>query len=468
MSTFSGLNTAYTALSAARKGLDVIGQNIANATTEGYTRQRVATSAVGALSTVGPLSGQPTVGQGVAVDSIARLGNAYLDQRVRLTAATAGNTAVRANVMSALEISLQEPGENGLSTQLADFWSAWQDVSNQPGELAPTAVLLEQAGSVVAQISSGYKDLQSQWTGLRNQAAGMVAELNSAGAQVAQLNAQIRTTLANGGSVNELLDQRNNFTTAIAALTGATVRNLDDGSAEVLVGGNALVSGDTFRPVALAAGTELGHQVTLEWSHRPGVSLGLVSGELAGALAMLAPADGAKTGGAIAEAAAAYNVLATNLADQVNAQHRLGFTTAGAAGGDFFRAGVTGPAATTLRVIPTSASEIASSSGGALGGGNADAISQIGAGTSSPDNLWASFVTTIGVAARTELRQAEYAEMAATSASNTQLSNASVDLDEENVNMLTYQVAYQGAARVMTAVDEMLDTLINRTGLVGR
>ena len=49
-----------------------------------------------------------------------------------------------------------------------------------------------------------------------------------------------------------------------------------------------------------------------------------------------------------------------------------------------------------------------------------------------------------------------------------QLANASVDLDEENVSLLMYQHAYQGAARVMTAVDEMLDVLINRTGLVGR
>ena len=58
--------------------------------------------------------------------------------------------------------------------------------------------------------------------------------------------------------------------------------------------------------------------------------------------------------------------------------------------------------------------------------------------------------------------------VAPTAAVGAQLSNSSVDLDEENVNLLMFQHAYQGAARVMTAVDEMLDTLINRTGLVGR
>jgi flagellar hook-associated protein 1 FlgK len=77
-------------------------------------------------------------------------------------------------------------------------------------------------------------------------------------------------------------------------------------------------------------------------------------------------------------------------------------------------------------------------------------------------------VTNIGVATRSELQQANLAGLASTSAVTSQLSNSAVDLDEENVNLLMFQHAYQGAARVMTAVDEMLDTLINRTGLVGR
>ena len=85
-----------------------------------------------------------------------------------------------------------------------------------------------------------------------------------------------------------------------------------------------------------------------------------------------------------------------------------------------------------------------------------------------PTASWEGIVTEIGVAAKTELQQANLADIASQSAKSLQMSNASVDLDEENVNLLSYQHAYQGAARVMTAIDEMLDTLINRTGLVGR
>ncbi len=74
----------------------------------------------------------------------------------------------------------------------------------------------------------------------------------------------------------------------------------------------------------------------------------------------------------------------------------------------------------------------------------------------------------MGSASRTASSEATLTGLALTSARTQQQSGAGVDLDEENVNLLSYQHAYQGAARVLTAVDEMLDTLINRVGLVGR
>ncbi len=119
MSTFSGLNTAYTGLVAARQGLNVVGQNIANANTEGYTRQRVSTSSIGALERTGLLTGGVQIGQGVSVDAIARLGDMHLDTRVRFSAGVAGYSAVRAGAMSELETSLREPGKNGISSPAA-------------------------------------------------------------------------------------------------------------------------------------------------------------------------------------------------------------------------------------------------------------------------------------------------------------------------------------------------------------
>ncbi|WP_461169988.1 flagellar hook-associated protein FlgK [Arthrobacter sp. Z1-15] len=467
MSTFSGLNTAYTALTAARRGLDVIGQNVANANTPGYTRQRLETSATAPLSSTGFSTG-PRVGQGVTVDGIARLGSMQLDARVRATTAVSGFSAVRANALSALEVSLNEPGDNGISASLDGFWAAWQGVSNKPGDPAAAEVLLNEAATVASRISSGYLSVIHQFKDVRSDLSAMADELNTAGAQLASINGAIRSALSNGGSVNELLDQRNALASTVAALAGGTVREGADGMVDVLVGGNAFVTAETFRPVEVVGSSALGGDpVQLVWSHRRGDSVALSGGEMAGALSILAP------GADLTKAAASYNALAEKLASTVNAVHSTGTapgdgTPGSTTGLDFFSFDA-GQPALSLHVIPTSASGIAAGNGtGGFDGSVADKISQLGTSEGSPDKAWSAFVSGTGAAARSEMQQAKLAGVAASSAVGLQLANSSVDLDEENMNLLAYQHAYQGAARVMSAIDEMLDTLINRTGIVGR
>ncbi|WP_213814909.1 flagellar hook-associated protein FlgK [Glaciihabitans sp. dw_435] len=472
MSTFSGLNSAYTALVAARTAIDVTGQNIANAKTEGYTRQRVSLSPVAPLSSTGILANPlQSPGQGVSVTGIARLANQYLDAQVRSTASSAGFSYVRADALSSLEKSLNEPGANGISTGLQNFWASWQDLSNKANSGANASVVLEEGANLSTQIAAGYTAAASQWQSVRSNADVTVTELNSAAEQVAKLNQVIRQTQQSGGSVNELLDQRDLLTTRIATLAGGTVNSLGDGTVEVLIGGNPIVSGTTFNPVTVAGSRTMDTgTVQLEWAARPGVAVALDGGELAGTLSLLAPSNTDGTGGAIAEAAQSYNDLAIAVAAQVNAVHETGVSSTGATGLDFFSVSATGPAALGLKVIPTTGAGIATGAvgGGALDGSIADKISKLSAGPGSPDALWGGFVTKIAVATKSELQQSVLADLAANGAVTAQLSNASVDLDEENVNLLMSQTAYQGAARVLTAMDEMLDTLINKTGLVGR
>jgi flagellar hook-associated protein 1 FlgK len=474
MSTFSGLSTAYSGLVAARAGMDVVGQNIANANTDGYTRQRVLTSSVAAPAQTGLFTSGVRPGQGVSVDAIARLGNLQLDAQVRSSAAASGYQSTRADVLATVEASLQEPGENGISGQLQEMWASWQDLSNRAGEPAAAALVLSNASVVATSLADKYQQVDNAWTNQRSAVDTMGSQLNSAAGQVADLNVQIRATLASGGNANELVDKRATLTETIASLAGGTVREKADGTVDVFIGGNALVSGDTARSVTVVGSRSLdgaaGSPVALEWAHRPGSPVALDGGKIAGALSVLAPATAAGTGGTLAEVAASYDGFATQLAAQVNALHSAGTTPSGATGSDFFgfTAGV--PAAKGLTVLPTDAGGLATGTpgAGAFDGSVADAISQLGVGPGSPDSRWTAFVTTTAVAAQTEAHHAVLTDVAATSTKNQQLSNSTVDMDEENVNLLTFQHAYQGAARVLTAVDEMLDVLINRTGLVGR
>ena len=486
MSTFGGLNTAYSGLVAARAGLDVVGQNIANVNTEGYTRQRVTTSATNAAARAGLVAWGATPGAGVSVDGIARLGSATLDAKVRATASVAGYTAVRANALGSIETSLKEPGASGLSHQLQEFWAAWSELDNGTSASAATGLLLGEAGQLTAQIGAGYRAVTDEWAAVRGSADALVTEVNGAAAQVGELNGIIRQTLASGGSANELIDKRDALTATIAAITGASVRAQANGTVDVLIGGNALVSGTDVQTLAVAGATTMptgpdaakpDNAVRVVWTHRP-ETVGVDGGELAGALSLLGPADADGTGGAIAEAAASYNDFAARLGNSVNNIHLGGVTSTGGPGGKFFTFDA-GNAAATLSVVPKDATGIAAGAAGAgaNNAANADKIAQLGAGravdaagnpVTSPNAVWSAFVTKLGVDTGIELAQASSANLSASSAVTLALSNSSVDIDEENVNLLTFQHAYQGAARVMTAVDEMLDTLINRTGLVGR
>jgi len=474
MSTFGALNTAFTGLSAARAALDTAGQNIANANTDGYTRQRVASSSVGAPANVGlAASPRPAAGQGVNIDAISRLGNSFLDARVRSAAAQGGYAGTRAEALSAIEVNLHEPGSDGISGQLNTFWANWSDVANQPESPAAGSVLLQNAAVLTSKISAGYTALEEQWTTTRGTVDTMAADLNTAASQVAALNGKIRSTLAAGGSANELIDQRSTLATNIAGLAGGTVRDNADGTVDVIVGGNSIVSGTSTRAVTVAGAARLDDAastpVKLEWADRPGQAVALDGGQLAAALSVLAPANGGN-GGPIAEAAQAYDGFAANLAAAVNAVHRAGVTRTGATGTDFFTFTPGSHAALDITVKPADATELAAGVPGAGGydGSNADLISQVGAGSASPDHLWSTIVTGTGVSAKSELLRSDLADSVSAAAVQSQLSGAGVDLDEENVNILAAQHAYQAAARVMSAIDEALDTLINRTGMVGR
>lgn len=468
MSTFSGLNSALSGLNAARTGLNTTGQNLTNVNTVGYTRQRAEFSALGtpargSLNDVGI-----KVGQGVGVSGISRLGDAFLDARVRTSFSAAGYTGVRADALNRIEETLNEPGPNGISAKLQGFWTSWEGVSNTPGDAASSAVLLEKSATLVQGIAAGYKALDAQWSQTRGSADTAVKDINGTASQIAALNKQIRTATAAGTPSNELIDQRNALTTKIAQLTGGTTRDLPDGTNEILLGGNVLLSGGTSNEVKLSGATKMaqGGPVQLEWAHRPG-SIDLDGGKLAGMLSVLKPAE---LGGMIAQTAASYNTMAQKLADTVNPVYSGGVAPDDTTGKDFFEFTAGVPAALGLTVVPKDAGSIQAGAPGAGGkdGSIAAKISQLGTGADSPDTLWSDTVVRLGVEIQSGLQQAVLADISLNNAVASQQSNASVDIDEENVNLLTYQHAYQAAARVMTAIDEALDVLINQTGRVGR
>ncbi|MGN6743207.1 MAG: flagellar hook-associated protein FlgK, partial [Amnibacterium sp.] len=412
------------------------------------------------------------IGAGVTVLGIARLNDTVIDQRVRTTASTSGYWDTASAAVSSVETSLNEPGASGLSSTLNDFWAQWQNMGNAAGSITASgqaSVLIGQGQLLASRIAAGYTAAKTAWSDQRAATSDAVTAINGAAQHVAALNKAILQTTTAGGNANELMDQRDTALTTLAQLTGATTRENADGTIDVYVGGSTLVSENTARSLTLAGSSGLegaaASPVHLAWADS-GSPATIDGGSVAAQLATLAgPSNGA--GGIYAETAEVYNTLATTLATTVNAALANGGTTPGGTPGaqaPFFGFG-TGPAATGLTVVPTSLSGIALNSAAGTDGAVADTVSQLGAGTGSPDSVWAGFVSNIGAQSQSAAAQASIADSAAASATSAQTSQGGVDLDEETTNLVTYQHAYQAAARVITTIDSMLDTLINHTGL---
>lgn len=468
MSSFAGLRLAESALSAARAGMTVTGQNIANQTTPGYTRQRVDQTSLSAPGQTGLWPSGLGIGGGVGVTGVARLGDDILDARVRDALGTSGFWVARATAAGQAEDVLAEPTKDGLAANMNRFWAGWSDLANTP-DPAAAQVVLTNASVLIGQIAAGYETVSGQWKDLRGQIDGQIADVNAVAGQVAALNGQIRDALQSGRNANELIDQRNVLAQQLSTAVGATGFVEADGTLTLRIDGNALVSADSSRSLVVSGPQDLADagRITVAWADRPGLQVSVTGGIVGGTISALAPAA---EGGTLAAVAAAYNETATALATAVNDLHRTGVTPSGAAGGDFFALDATGPAALGLSVVPTGLDDLALAAPGAGAKDTtvADRISALGASATGPSKTWSSFVTGFAVAVAGDRQRADIADMGAVAAVTAQQSNASVDGDEETINLLTYQTAYQAAARVLTAMDEALDLLINRTGLVGR
>jgi flagellar hook-associated protein 1 FlgK len=475
MSSFSGLSTALSSLNAQRQALEVAGQNVANANTVGYTRQRADMTSVEPQTKPSLFSGGLATGTGVKVSGVARLGDAFLDTRVRSETGSASFAATRAEVYARLETTVAEPGDKGVSQALTTFWAGWHDVGNSPDSDSARAVLLENASALAGRISSAYSAVSTQWSQARTELDSALTEVNSVASGVAQLNEQIRGVLVSGGSANELMDQRDVMVTSLSKMIGASAVVQEDGTVDVMVAGNALVRGDKSHAIEVTPASartlaDADNGITLQWAGNATL-VGSGSGQVLALVTALSPAS---DGGILASTAKSYDAMATTLVTQVNAVHRDAFTVDGRPGGDVFT--TTGPsAAQHLKVAITSVADVAvagkaadGTPKGALDGSMADAMAALGTSTSGPDAAWSKFVVDLGVKSRSATERATVTESTRATAEKLQLSVTSVDIDEESVNMLAYQRAYEGAARVLTAIDEMLDTLINRTGVVGR
>lgn len=459
MSNFSGLNIGLSSLYAQQRGLQVTGHNIANANTDGYSRQRVDLSA-----NHGPVS--PAVhsrwsgaGNGVTVDGTDRVRDEFLEGRALVEHGR--DAALRAvnGVLREVETTFAEPGDIGLQSQMSDFFNGWDDVANNPDDLAARTQLLERAET----LATGLNRAAAGLTGLRDvsvqQLDALTEEVNATATRVAELNQAVSVATRSGLSPNDLADQRDRLVSQLADLVGATRQVDQDGMVTVLVAGRPLVSGPDTLELELS-GTD---PAQLTWV-ADGVTASIVGGQVGGLLSSVNEI--------LPRHAARLDEIAAALADTVNTVHVDGVDQAGNAGQPLF-VSASGPlSATSIRVGLSDPTQLAAaetgSPAGSRNGANAMRLAELAGATGSSDTLYRAYIVDLGVEVQTSRRRVDIQAQMTAQVDAAREAVSGVNLDEEMTNMITFQRAYEAAARFVTSVDQMLDTLINRTGLVGR
>jgi flagellar hook-associated protein 1 len=472
-SSFGGINTALTSLYAQRRGLDVTGQNIANANTEGYSRQRVVMqSQVGSI-TPALYAKTDGLGTGVAVSDVQRLRDEYLENRGRTEHGNSSYLSTQSAGYSAIEDVFAEPSDTALQAQLHDMWDAWSDVANNPQLPAARSALLQQSGTVTDGLNSAHDSLANQWGQTRTQLSAYADQVNTAATTIAQLNDSIVRAKATGVSVNELEDRRDLQVQQLAELTGATASVRANGAMDVYVGNSTLVSEFTTRQMRVVGATRFEDQTadkaTLQWVDTGSpVSGGGTMGAMGDMLTTTIPT--------ISDA---LDDVAKRLADTVNAAHSTGFSPNGTTGLNLFVSRTSEPiSAGTIMVGIDLADNVAVSSvdptivvppatKGTLNNVVADTLAGKSTATDGPDLRYQSMIGELGVVAQASSRRSDIQATVTEQVDAAREAQSGVNLDEEMTNLLTYQRGYEAASRVLTTIDSMLDQLINHTGLVG-
>jgi len=454
--SIQSVRTGYSGLAAAQLGMDTAANNVANANTIGYTRQRVGQSPSPARELI---IGQ--VGTGVRVDDITRARDAFLDARLRGAVSSEASLETRAGLLGRAENILGEP-EFGVSTALDNLFATFEDLSLDATDQARRLGVMASVSAVADRFNRITDGLSALRDDASNRVTATVESVNNLLAGIAELNTAISISESRGANPNDLLDRRDRSLDELATATGAQISTDASGFARVTLNGLSLVDGGRANSLSWDPATE-----TLAHSGGSAVT----SGGVIGGLQSFITSD-------ITEIQSSIDALAVDLANAINVTNQAGFTAAGVAGGDLLTFDVAEPAG-SLSIATTDPTAVAASDDGTApfavhNGQNARALADLrdtlsaGGGVLTLLGAARSVVTDVGSRTATTKQAASTQAQLATSAELSRAASQGVNIDEEMIELIKYQRAYEAAARVVTTADQALDTLINRTGIVGR
>jgi flagellar hook-associated protein 1 FlgK len=452
------LNTAAQALLAQQMGVDTTSHNISNATTAGYSRQRISQVAIPGSYDA---DGRPHPGLGVEIVDITRIRDAFVDYQVRSQLSGGAQYDAKTLALTNVENIMGEPGEAGLRASIDQFFNAWRDLANNP-ESGPARIAVTQAGQALALAANRLGSTLVQTRSEANaRLRDIVPEVNALTAEIADLNRQIVPMKMTGTSVGDLEDRRDVAIDRLAQLMNISYMEADDGHVEISTGGHALVSGWDAYAIEGIANPLNSNYINLRFV-ADSVPLTVTAGEIRAHLDMRDSYVPAR----ITE----LDTLIAKIITDVNTAHAAAFGLDGVTGRAFF----TGTGAATIAldaVVAGNPNAVAAASTLAGVPGDASAaqtisglqfVKGLSGGTQTYNEYYGSLVSGIGVTLQEAQSRGEAQNLVLDQLKMQRESTSGVNLDEEMVSLVRYQRAYEAASKLVAVADEMLDTLINR------
>ncbi|MBE3101628.1 MAG: flagellar hook-associated protein FlgK [Firmicutes bacterium] len=517
MSSFYGLEIGRRGLFVNQKALEVTLHNIANANTEGYTRQSLVLSALTPPNSSGSLSQASTiqVGGGVAIQELRQIRDTFLDAQFRRENRYLQEWTVKSDVTQYVEDIFSEPSDTGLNASLGEFYNTLQELAKYPESIEIRTLVRQEAIKLTETIQHQRSQLiqlqQQQDTSIEI----TVGEINDLAVNIRDLNLQIFKFEEGGENANELRDQRNLMVDELSGLVSFNYSEIDNGRFRIDINGFPLVDHSEVNLLEAVRSTpnpvDSNNLYTVVWKETQ-LEVPISGGAMKGYMDMRDGVTPANVG--IPYFIEQLDNFAKAVVQEFNNVHQKGYSipyggSDSETGNAFFsfkefqepadwnimnsdernqyildnvnakNISLDNRILESVYNIATSSEEIDT-----LGWGNNLNALDLVALRSKKDIVITVGGTAIGIGNLEDFTKKVIADLAveashakkmnssqsvlAVSISKRRLSVSAVSLDEEISNMIMFQHAYSAAARMVTAIDQMLETLIQRTGVVGR
>lgn len=461
MSLFSILQHSSRALRTAGAGVSVASNNVANANTQGYARQSLAVGAMGTLRAEGLL-----LGQGVTADSILSHYDRFAQGSVFGRMASDGYHSSRAQSFRVIETTFTETDSGSLAEAINGLFDSFSELESDPNSSGLRLGVLGAGTTLVEFFNQTARNLTDQQDALDEQVGARVSSLNTLSNQVGGLNARIVQMEAGGGQANDMRAQRTAILEQMSQLAPLKAIEESDGSMRVLVGGHTVVEGGTVRALSTSTDPTTGYR-QVHIAHGTSsfdITSSITSGSLGGLLAQRDTVVGTMLDD--------LDELAFTLSNSVNAQHAAGFDLDGNTGQDFFTAPATQAGAALAMSLDTAMGSNPNGVAAALDplalpgdNSNATALAALADSASMAtgqnfQTFYGAILGSLGQDANLSYGNEARASLDVQGALDLRDSVSGVSLEEEALDLLRFQDAYQAAARVLTTTNEMLDELM--------